>query len=163
MVLAAGWLVGCGGKGAGPSPASTAGPEERFPEAPAAPCMNIPVVGTDVEFEHVTPDETVAIDGVPKVGPQVCTTMACPEDCCNDCSAAYVITVRGNERMATAIELAKLPGCGGTECGIDCKPFGSQPKREYRFVGELVEATTRGGARYRFDVTAFCLLPAGEP
>ena len=140
---------------------STEGPAERVPDAPGAPCAGVPVLGAATTLAEALRADQVAIDGVPRQGPGLCTLKQCGErSCCNRCSAAYTVTVTGDDRAATAIQLAGLEGCRGTECGLDCKPFGREPTRPYRFVGRLVEHAAHTGERYRLDVERFCATDA---
>jgi len=153
-------LSACGG--AAPVAENADGPAEKTPEAAAEEfCADVALVGADVEFQHVTYGEQIAIDGVPNAGPETCTTRPCPknEPCCNRCNSSYVVTITGEARTATAIQLAGLSGCTGSECGVDCDPFGREPKRAYRFVGSLVDEPAVGGAKHVFAVKLFCALP----
>jgi len=120
-------------------------------------CAGVPVLGVDKPFAEVDPGDVIAIDAMPRVGGSKCTLMACGErQCCNRCSAAYSITTVGADRTATAIQLAGIDGCTGTECGLDCKPFGRKPTHTYRFVGRLSEEAAQSGERYLFEVDRFC-------
>ena len=152
------WVVlvaACGG-GTAPAPKqSTPGVEERFPAAPAEPCEDTPVLGKDVEFGDVTAGETLAIDAVPRVGAQSCTATACKDECCKRCKSRYVVSI-AVERTATAVELVGLDGCSGTDCGVDCQPFGTKPTKEYRFVGTLEASDSVTGPKHKLEVASFC-------
>lgn len=96
----------------------------------------------------------VAVDGIPD-GVLLCTQLGCRWECCdNSCGyeegCAY--TIRVNSYNAICLSHSDF-ACGGTDCSPWCRPFSTEPRHTYRFVGTI---RYEGLGRPYIDVTAYC-------
>ena len=83
--------------------------------------------------------ETVAVVGWPRGG-LLCTQLGCSFDCCDnscgfmgDCAYSLEAGHPSNQVCLSHEDFA----CGGTDCSPYCRPFGRDPRHQYRFVGEV--------------------------
>lgn len=137
------------------------GPAEVVPDAAdLAACTDAPLTSFDELAVGTGAGERVAVDGVPRAD-VVCTALACPgAACCNECGGGYVLRDDDTHRIG----LTGLEGCGGMDCSLECKPFGREPTRRYRFVGVHTWKAPGDGSIYadsRIAVERFCRLEDG--
>lgn len=127
-------LCSCGGATYTVGDPADMGPAQRFPDAPGPDaCGEAPLVGLDELAGGGMAGRTVAVEGVPLANVR-CTMLQCGEDeCCNTCEGEYDLRTPDPERHRVILQ--GLEGCSGYECAYDCKPFGREPQRRYRFVG----------------------------
>jgi hypothetical protein len=118
-------------------------PAEALYQAPYVLAENLPPAATRVAFE-----------GVP-LGAVLCTQLGCASECCdNGCGFAsecpFALPI---DRYNELCLVHETYACGGTDCSPWCHPFSTEPRRRYRFVGEL---SYQGRTRASLAVTSVC-------
>ena len=140
--------------------------EDRDPDGPPADAcvdVDVPLLSLEDVARGGHEGERFAIDGVPVPDAiRNCTEMLCVDDCghelpcCNSCQSHVRLLVHEPFFMSLRLDGEGL-GCMGNRCAIQCMPFGTKPRRSYRFVGRLVaHEWGNGGFNGSFRVERWC-------
>jgi hypothetical protein len=132
---------------------------------PIGDCAGVPVVTVDELARGLHVDERVALDGEPVIdSARRCTLLACEDECghelpcCNDCTGGYRLITDRKRTFVTMV--GKDLFCGGNKCAMQCQPFGTHPRRRYRFVGRFTEVRSIGEVlSMRFEIESWCRAP----